>query len=113
MTTRRRVTALFTMFLPFASNFASLTARADAYRAKPKPVVILVLDQFREDYLERYREDFKTFNGFNLFLKRGANFTDCYSEYANTMTAPGHATIGTNTDDRVHVAKPGEVACTV
>ena len=72
-----------------------LPARADAYRGKPKLVVVLVLDQFRGDYLERYRDDFKTENGFNLFLKRGAYFTDCYYDYANTMTAPGHSTIGT------------------
>jgi Type I phosphodiesterase / nucleotide pyrophosphatase len=45
--------------------------------------------------LDRYRDDFKTANGFNLFLKRGAYFTDCYYDYANTMTAPGHSTIGT------------------
>jgi arylsulfatase A-like enzyme len=88
-------TVLFTIFVSFASALISLPAYADAYRAKPKLVVILVIDQFREDYLERYRSDFKTPNGFNLFLKRGANFTDCYFGYANTMTAPGHATIGT------------------
>src|ERR1700722_12414525 len=70
-------------------------ARADVYHAKPKLVIILVIDQFRGDYVERYRDDFKTDNGFNLFLKRGANFTDCYYDYANTMTAPGHSTIGT------------------
>lgn len=70
-------------------------AQADAYHASPKLVVILVLDQFRGDYLDRYRDDFKTANGFNLFLKRGAYFTDCYYDYANTMTAPGHSTIGT------------------
>jgi predicted AlkP superfamily pyrophosphatase or phosphodiesterase len=28
-------------------------ARADAYHAKPKLVVVLVIDQFRGDYLER------------------------------------------------------------
>jgi predicted AlkP superfamily pyrophosphatase or phosphodiesterase len=72
-----------------------LPARADVYRGKPKLVIVLVIDQFRGDYLERYRDDFKTANGFNLFLKRGAYFTDCYYDYANTMTAPGHSTIGT------------------
>jgi hypothetical protein len=71
------------------------SAHADVYHARPKLVIILVIDQFRGDYLERYRDDFKTANGFNLFLKRGANFTDCYYDYANTMTAPGHSTIGT------------------
>src|SRR6202046_5645617 len=71
------------------------SARGDASHAKPKLVVVLVLDQFRGDYLDRFRDDFKTANGFNLFLKRGAYFTDCYYDYANTMTAPGHSTIGT------------------
>ena len=28
-------------------------------------------------------------------MDRGAYFTDCYYEYAITMTAPGHATLGT------------------
>ena len=71
------------------------SARASAYDAKPKLVVILVIDQFRGDYLDRYRADFKTEDGFNLFLKKGAYFPGCYYGYANTMTAPGHSTIGT------------------
>lgn len=70
-------------------------AHADAYNAKPKLVVILVIDQFRGDYLDRYRDALTTQNGFNLFLKRGAYFSACYYDYANTKTAPGHATIGT------------------
>ena len=70
-------------------------ATADVYHASPRLVVILVIDQFRGDFLDRYRDDFKSPSGFNLFLKRGAYFTDCYYEYANTMTAPGHSTIGT------------------
>jgi hypothetical protein len=89
----RKLAAVLLCSVFFLSG--SLTARADAYHAKPKLVVVLVLDQFRGDYLERYRDDFKTANGFNLFLKRGAYFTDCYYDYANTMTAPGHSTIGT------------------
>lgn len=75
--------------------FATILSYADAYHAKPKLVVVLVIDQFRGDYLDRYRDDFKTANGFNLFLKKGAHFTDCYYDYANLVTAAGHATIGT------------------
>jgi arylsulfatase A-like enzyme len=76
--------------------FAPQVAHASsAYDAKPKLVVILVLDQFRGDYLDRFRADFKTPHGFNLFLKQGAYFPECYYDYANTMTAPGHSTIGT------------------
>jgi arylsulfatase A-like enzyme len=69
--------------------------RADAYDGKPKLVVVLVFDQFRGDYLDRYRADFKAKNGWNLFLKQGAHFTDCYYDYANLITAAGHSTIGT------------------
>ncbi len=69
-------------------------AQASAYDAHPKLVIILVIDQFRADYLDRYRADFKG-RGFRLFLDKGAYFEDCYYDYANTKTAPGHATIGT------------------
>jgi Type I phosphodiesterase / nucleotide pyrophosphatase len=65
-----------------------------AYNAHPKLAVILVIDQFRGDYLDRWRADFKG-RGFDLFLDHGAYFSNCYYDYANTKTAPGHATIGT------------------
>jgi len=73
---------------------ASISAHAQAYVGKPKLVVIIVIDQFRGDYLNRQRAQFKN-RGFNLFMNQGAWFTDCYYDYANTKTAPGHATIGT------------------
>ncbi|HTZ89366.1 MAG TPA: alkaline phosphatase family protein [Alloacidobacterium sp.] len=68
--------------------------RASAYDAHPKLVIILVIDQFREDYMERYRADFKP-HGLRLFTDHGAYFPDCYYDYSNLFTAPGHATIGT------------------
>lgn len=67
---------------------------AQVYVAKPKLIVIVVIDQFRGDYLNRYQTEFKG-HGFRLFTQDGAWFTDCYYDYANTKTAPGHATIGT------------------
>src|SRR5215470_6110480 len=72
--------------------YSALFAHASAYNAHPKLVVVLVIDQFRGDYLERYRYHFVE-GGFRLFLDRGANFTDCNYQYANTRTAPGHATL--------------------
>jgi predicted AlkP superfamily pyrophosphatase or phosphodiesterase len=92
MSIPKRLLACLTIWtLALAS---SPRANATAYDAHPKLVIILVLDQFRADYLERYRADFKG-RGFKLFLDHGANFPDCYFGYANTETAPGHATIGT------------------
>ncbi|WP_254063559.1 alkaline phosphatase family protein [Granulicella sp. S190] len=54
-----------------------------------------MFDQFRGDFLDRYGAEFRAKNGWNLFLKQGAHFTDCYYDYANVVTAAGHATIGT------------------
>jgi predicted AlkP superfamily pyrophosphatase or phosphodiesterase len=67
-------------------------AWASAYNARPKLVVVIVIDQFRGDYLERYRDQFGE-GGFRVFLDRGAYFTDCNYDYADTRTAPGHATL--------------------
>ena len=69
-------------------------AFASAYDARPKLIVVIVIDQFRGDYLERYRDQFGG-GGFRVFLDRGAYFTDCNYDYANTRTAPGHATLFT------------------
>src|ERR1700687_5085768 len=70
------------------------SAFASAYNARPKLVVVIVIDQFRGDYLERYRDQFGE-GGFRVFLDRGAYFTDCNYDYANSRTAPGHATLFT------------------
>ena len=87
--------------LPFSFCVALLivfilpsSGSAQVYEGKPKLIVIVVIDQFRGDYLERYRTEFKG-HGFRLFMDQGAWFTDCYYDYANTKTAPGHASIGT------------------
>jgi hypothetical protein len=70
----------------------TIPASATAYNAHPKLVVVIIIDQFRADYLERYRDQFPE-GGFRLLLDHGANFTDCNYDYANTRTAPGHATL--------------------
>ncbi len=88
----RRIGALAVLSL-IAFLFPQLSS-AQAFVGKPKLIVIVVIDQFRGDYLARDRAKFAG-RGFNLFMKEGAWFTDCYYDYANTKTAPGHATIGT------------------
>jgi len=72
-----------------------------AYNARPKLIVIVVIDQFRGDYLERYRDQWGE-GGFRLLLERGADFTDCNYNYANTRTAPGHATLLTGAYSNGH-----------
>ncbi len=73
---------------------AASGAWASAYDGQPKLVVVIIIDQFRGDLPLRYRDQFGQ-GGFRLFLDRGAYFTDCNYNYANTRTGPGHATLGT------------------
>lgn len=67
---------------------------------RPKLVVMLVIDQFRYDYLERFRSRFVE-RGFDLLLA-GANFVSCRYDYAITFTCPGHATLFTGAYPNVH-----------
>jgi len=88
MTLPRRLYTAFVLLVWLPCAFAS------AYNARPKLIVVIVIDQFRGDYLERYREQFGD-GGFRLFLDHGAYFTDCNYDYADTRTAPGHSTLFT------------------
>ena len=76
-------------------------AYPSAYNARPKLIVVIVIDQFRGDYLERYRDQFGD-GGFRLLLDHGAYFTDCNYNYANTRTAPGHSTLFTGAYSNGH-----------
>ena len=69
---------------------AVLTAQAPR---KPKLVVTVVVDQFRYDYLTRFRADYK--GGFDRMLREGAVFTNAYYGQAPTVTAVGHSIVNT------------------
>ena len=92
-------------FLPLAllSVLVSIPipSSASAYNGHPKLVVVIVIDQFRGDYLERYRDQFGD-AGFRLLLDHGAYFANCNYNYANTRTAPGHATLFTGAYSNGH-----------
>src|SRR6266849_4000813 len=71
--------------------------------AKPEPpklILVLVIDQFRYDYLVRFAPQFVD-GGFKLLLG-GANFVDCRYDYATTATCPGHATLFTGAYPNIH-----------
>ena len=80
---------------------SSFPAYASAYNAHPKLVVVIIIDQFRGDYLDRYRGQFGD-GGFRLLLDRGAYFSNCNYNYANTRTAPGHSTLFTGAYSNGH-----------
>ena len=73
-----------------AANGAGQAASGTA--ARPRLVVVIVVDQFRADYLHRFRPFFRA-GGFNRFLETGASFPQARYEHAITSTCPGHAVI--------------------
>ncbi len=56
----------------------------------PKLVVAVVIDQFRYDYLTRFRSEYNA--GFVRLLTKGAVFTNARYEHFPTVTAIGHST---------------------
>ncbi|MSU47773.1 MAG: alkaline phosphatase family protein [Opitutus sp.] len=72
-----------------------------AAAAAPSLVVVITIDQFRADYLARFREHFVP-GGLNLLMEHGANFADCRYRHAITKTASGHAVVLTGVHANVH-----------
>jgi hypothetical protein len=69
--------------------------------AAPRLAVVISLDQFRADYLERFRP-WMVEGGFRRLLEHGAVFTEAHHRHALTATAPGHATLLTGVTPQVH-----------
>lgn len=97
---RRICVRLSVYFLILLSTFKLFGAiRTNFPKNKPKLVVVLVLDQFRADYLVRYRERFIAaekngkLGGFNFLLEKGASFPQAHFNVLQNMTGPGHATL--------------------
>jgi predicted AlkP superfamily pyrophosphatase or phosphodiesterase len=69
---------------------AAACAVAATGAPRPKLVVAIAVDQFRYDYLTRFRSEYK--QGLNDLLTRGAVFTNARYEHFPTVTAIGHST---------------------
>src|SRR3954465_1373502 len=69
---------------------ALATAQPAAAPRKPKLVVAIVIDQFRYDYLTRFRSEYHA--GFDRLLTKGAVFANAHYIHFPTVTAVGHST---------------------
>ncbi|HEY6190472.1 MAG TPA: alkaline phosphatase family protein [Pyrinomonadaceae bacterium] len=65
-------------------------------QTRPRLVLLIVVDQFRYDYLERFGDLFVA-NGIGRLLREGASWANANYDHAPTKTAPGHATMMTGT----------------
>lgn len=67
---------------------------------RPKLVVLLVVDQFRADYVGKFQKQWK--GGLKRLIDQGAWFREAAYPYANTFTCVGHATISTGAYPATH-----------
>jgi len=74
---------------PMAAPLATPAASQPA--ATPSLVVLITIDQFRADYLDRFPGQLT--GGLARLVQRGARFDNAHQDHAITETAPGHATL--------------------
>ncbi|MFO0965670.1 MAG: alkaline phosphatase family protein [Gemmataceae bacterium] len=94
----------FRCYLSAFLIFSLLTPRSgagDADKDRPRLVVLLVFDQMRGDYPQRWQAQFGD-KGFKRLAKEGAWFTNCHYPYAYTVTAAGHASLVTGCSPNKH-----------
>lgn len=77
--------------LVVALLLSALAALPASVPQKPRLVVLVAVDQFRYDYLNRFRSSYT--GGLARLLERGAVFTNAHYEHFPTVTAVGHSTM--------------------
>src|SRR5258708_26030081 len=68
--------------------------------SKPKLVVLLVVDQMRADYVDKFRSQWT--GGLKRLVEEGACFRDAAYPYATTEPCVGHSTISTGAFPATH-----------
>ena len=86
-----RISARFACILAVIAATSSAHAQAPASAARPSLVVLITIDQARNDYLERFSGQLS--GGLGRLSRGGAWFTNAHHDHAITETAPGHATL--------------------
>lgn len=72
------------------TEVASRPTMTGAQRSRPRLVLLIVVDQFRYDYLTRFGDLFGA-GGIRRLMHDGALWTNANFEHVPTFTAPGHA----------------------
>ena len=78
---------------PWAALVGALMLAAVAADAQPHPklIVVIVVDQMRADYLDRFAPYQN--GGLNFFAKKGANFVNANYDHMPTETCLGHSVV--------------------
>ncbi|HEX7177059.1 MAG TPA: alkaline phosphatase family protein [Pyrinomonadaceae bacterium] len=75
---------------------APMAATTATTGQRPRLVLLIAVDQFRYEYLERFGDLFSQ-GGLRRLLRGGASWTQANYDHVPTETAPGHATMMTGT----------------
>jgi len=75
------------LILLLTISAVSVPTLSDAQPAKPALVLGIVVDQFRYDYLLRFRGEYR--NGLSRLLSKGAAFANAHYEHVPTVTGVG------------------------
>src|SRR6185312_11516834 len=79
---------------------AAAPPRAQPSAARPKLAVLIMVDQMRADYVDRFKGDWT--HGLKRLVTQGAWFRHAAYPYLTTVTCAGHATASTGAFPRVH-----------
>ena len=91
----RRILALSLLLVLVVVTSGQRRNQPDNVRLKrPRLVLLIVVDQFRYDYLERFGDLFAP-NGLRRLMRDGASWTQSNYDHFPTYTAPGHGTMMT------------------
>jgi predicted AlkP superfamily pyrophosphatase or phosphodiesterase len=91
----RRTLALSLLLVLVTISSGQRRPQPDNTRSKrPRLVLLIVVDQFRYDYLERFGDLFVE-NGLRRLMREGASWTQSNYDHFPTYTAPGHGTMMT------------------
>jgi len=96
----RFAVALFVVLALVLSASPSPLAAPAAARHAPKLVVILVVDQMRADYVEKFGDHWT--GGLRRLMDEGAWFREAAFPYMSTVTCVGHSSIVTGALPRSH-----------
>src|SRR5262245_54608157 len=93
---RRRAPLVFLLIVAFLFGSVGEAQRRTQLpeTKRPRLVLLIVVDQFRYDYLERFGDLFVA-NGFRRLMRDGASWTQSNYDHMPTYTAPGHGTMMT------------------
>jgi predicted AlkP superfamily pyrophosphatase or phosphodiesterase len=89
-----------TVCIAAASVVVLVSSFDAAVQPPPKLAVVIVVDQMRADYVDRFNDEWT--GGLKRMVTQGAWYQQAAYPYLTTVTCAGHATVSTGSFPHVH-----------